>query len=293
MIMKNRKERAKQVWRRKVAALAAYSRMYTVKNCTIPKADDKNIVEVECPWNKERKLQTTKETANWDANKWYKELRDTTKKAIKANTHSKTNLDGKYKYKGKRKPWYMLDTRKTYHYETRQESYGAHTDFFRVPSEATTMYNKTVFHTKGRAWFMEEMVKHKIAKWEKKNPCPVKEDQNPPDIFEREYLVPWKAKRDLAIERIRDFVVSVYDKLPLTGRFEKSSNEFIEEPIAEIKDVNGEGHNVNELDPKKSKLLKIAQKVTNKTKEKRHNLVCTNLKDHKRKKGRIILPKAA
>ena len=120
-----------------------------------------------------------------------------------------------------------------------------------------------------------------------------KEDQNPPDIFEQEYLIPWKAKRDLAIERIRDFVVSIYDKLPLTGRFEKSDNKFVEEPVAEIKDINGEGHHINELDPKKSKLLKVAQKVTNKTKEKHRNLVCTNLKDHKRQKGRIILPKAA
>lgn len=281
--MKNRRERTKQVRQRKVAALAAYSRAHTVRNCTIPKVDDDRIVEYECPWNKERKLQATKETANRDANKWYKEQRDA----------AKNNPDGKYKYKGKRKPWYYLDTRKTYRYETRHKSWGDHTGFFKVPSEASEMYNRTIFRPKGRAWFMEQIVKHKTAKWEEKNPCPVKKDQNPPDIFEQEYLVPWKAKRDLAIERIRDFVISVYDKLPLTGRFQKSDNEYAEEKVAELKDKHIEGNKINELDPKTSPLLKKAKKITNKVKVKRTNLVCTNLKDHKKQKGRIILPEAA
>lgn len=149
------------------------------------------------------------------------------------------------------------------------------------------------FRPKGKAWFMEQVVQHKIAKWEKKNPCPVKPNQNPPDMFEEEFVAPWKAQREIAVERIRDFVVSVYDKLPLTGRFKKSDNDYVEEPVAQIKDVNMEGHHINDLDPKTSKLLKVAQKETNKVHAKRTNLVCTNLKDHKRQKGRIILPKAA
>ena len=290
--MKNCRERVKQVRRKKVAALAAYSRTHTVKNCTIPKTDNK-IIEVECPWNKNHKIQTTEEKAIWNANNWYKKQRDAVKEIIRVNTYSKTNTAGKFKYKGKRKPWYMLDSRKTYHYETRKKNFGDHTDFFRIPSEAAEIYNRTIFRPKGRAWFMEEMVKHKTAKWEKKNPCPVKKDNNPPDIFEQEYVAPWKEKRDLAIERIRDFVVSIYDKLPLTGRFQKSDNEYIEEQVAELKDIHAEGNRINQLDPEKSPLIKQAQKVTNKVKAKRTNLVCTNLKDHKRQKGRIILPKAA
>lgn len=153
--------------------------------------------------------------------------------------------------------------------------------------------DRTFRPNKGRAWYMEQIVQHKIAKWGRKNPCPVKQDQNPPDIFEQEYIVPWKAKREIALEHIRNFVVSMYDKLPLTGRFEKSENHYVEEPVAEIKDIDMEGHKINKLDPKKSKLLKVAQKKTNEIKAKRSNLVCTNLKDHKRQKGRIILPKAA
>ena len=135
--------------------------------------------------------------------------------------------------------------------------------------------------------YMEKLVEHKTAKWERKNPKPL-------DMFAEE-VEKWKQLRENAIERIRDFVVSVYDPLLLTGRFvlnKESSATYQEEKIAEIKDINGEGHKVNAL-PKDSKLMKKAQKVVDETKHKRNNLVCGNLRDHKRKTGRIILPKAA
>ena len=141
--------------------------------------------------------------------------------------------------------------------------------------------------------FMEAYAQDKLKKWEKKNPCPVKTDGDTKDLFEKEYLIPWERERDLALERIRDFVVSVYDKLSLTGRYKKNETKFEEKPVAKIKDINGEGHKVNELDPKNSKLLKKAQKITNDEHKKNKHLVCTNLKDHKKQRGRIILPKAA
>ena len=135
--------------------------------------------------------------------------------------------------------------------------------------------------------YMEKLVEHKTAKWERKNPKPL-------DMF-AEDVEKWKQLKENAIERIRDFVVSVYDPLLLTGRFvmsKEGSATYQEEKIAEIKDINGEGHKVNAL-PKDSKLMKKAQKVVDETKHKRNNLVCGNLRDHKRKTGRIILPKAA
>lgn len=237
----------------------------TVINCTIPKVDNKE--------------------PNWDGAVGYRAIRDKIKSTFK---------NDKYKYKGERKPWYFLDTRKTYHYEERKTSWGTSTDFFRAPSEATMMYNKTIFQPKKlAAWYMEQVVQHKLAKWEKKHPRPVKEDETQPDLFEAQFVVPWEKEREDALERIRDFVVSVYDKLPLTGRFKKTENEYTESLVAELKDKNMDGHRVNELDPEKSKLLKKAQVVTNKVKAKRPSLVATNLKDHKRLKGRIILPQAA
>ena len=132
--------------------------------------------------------------------------------------------------------------------------------------------------------YMEKLVEHKTAKWERKNVCP--------EAMFTEDVEKWKQERETMKERFRDFVVSIYDKLHLTGRFVVAKDKYTEEKVAEIKDVDGEGHHINDL-PKTSKLIKKAQKITNEVKSKRQNLVATNLKDHKRQKGRIILPEAA
>lgn len=135
--------------------------------------------------------------------------------------------------------------------------------------------------------YMEKLVEHKTAKWERKNPCPA-------EMF-TEDVEKWKQLLETMKERFRDFVVSIYDPLPLTGRFvvaKEGSATYTEEKVAEIKDIDEGGHRINEI-PKDHKLIKKAQKVTNETKAKRKNLVATNLKDHKRQKGRILLPEAA
>lgn len=242
--MKNRRERAKEVRRRKVAQLAAYSKCYTVKNCTIPQPDKNRLEEKKVKWGT---ITAVKGVAEWNIPK-----------------------------DGFKQPKRLHKKSKKHNYKSDYASFPDHT-----------------FHPQGQQWFMEQVVQHKLAKWEKKNPRPVKKDQNPPDMFEQEFMAPWNVARENALKRIRDFVVSMYDKLPLTGRFQKSDNEIVEEPVAKIKDKTNEGHNINNLDPKKSALLKKAQKKTDRTKIEKPNLICTNLKDHKRQKGRIILPKAA
>lgn len=135
--------------------------------------------------------------------------------------------------------------------------------------------------------YMEKLTQHKLAKWEQKNPKPL-------DMFAEE-VEKWKQQRETAEERLRDFVVSIYDKLPLIGRFEQKKDgmaTYQEKKVADLKDENGDGHRVNEISVN-SKLVKKAQQVTNKVHAKHANLICTNLKDHKRQKGRIILPQAA
>lgn len=132
--------------------------------------------------------------------------------------------------------------------------------------------------------YMEKLVAHKLEKWDKKNPKPNQ------DLFDK--VEDWEQRRFNAEQRFRDFVVSCYNKLELNGRFKETEQKYTEEKVAEIKDVNMEGHRVNELN-KDSKLLKKAQKITDETKKKKPNLVATNLKDHKKQKGRIILPEAA
>ena len=244
-----------KVRRRKVAQLAANSRKFTVKNNTIPTVDSSNLVEIEKPWGK---VSAVKDTVDY-----------------KIEHHSQPkSLRKKYK-----KKYYNKGT------HTIRKIVEHPSDYVQFPD--------TTFRPKGIAWYWEQLVQHKTARWEKKHPRPIKENMNEPDLFEAQYIPKWKAERDAAIERIRNFVVSVYDKLPLTGRYKESDNKFTEKPVAELKDVNGEGHRVNELDPSTSKLLNKAQKATNKEKAKNAKLVATNLKDHKRTKGRIILPKAA
>lgn len=136
-----------------------------------------------------------------------------------------------------------------------------------------------------RQAYWEKLAQHKLAKWERKNPQPCSDD----DMF-TEKLVEWKDKREKAVERFRDVIISAYDKLPLIGRFKVSDGKFKEEKVADIKDINGEGHNVNNLHHDSSKLLQKVQKVTDTIHAKRGDLVATNLKDHKRQKGRIICP---
>lgn len=138
-----------------------------------------------------------------------------------------------------------------------------------------------------RTELMEGYVQHKLSKWIKKHPCPVRKD----DLFYSQQYPVWKAEVDSAEEHIRNLIVAKYDKLQLVGRFSSTNELFHEQEIAQIRD-NGETvkhGGVNNL-PETSKVMKKARIITNKVKAKRGNLICTNLKDHKKQRGRILLP---
>jgi hypothetical protein len=159
------------------------------------------------------------------------------------------------------------------------------------PTKKYEDIQKKLWKNLGKAAKMELYTQNKLKKWVKKHPKPCPED----DLFKDELIPAWEAEKEQALIRIRDFVVSMFDKLPLTGRYkisESGTAQYQEKQIAELKDINGEGHRVNELD-KNSKLLRKAQKITNEAKALNKKLVASNLKDHKRKKGRMILPQAA
>lgn len=164
----------------------------------------------------------------------------------------------------------------------------------RVLSEAGKFQLKTVFKplVKTSAAYMEAYTQHKFKRWLKKNPCPIKLDGIQQDLFEKEFLKPWEEARDKETERCRNFVISVYDKLSLIGRYKKSSDKYEEIKIAELKDSNLDIFNhssINDI-PKNATLMKKAQRITNIEKKKNSMLVSTNLLDHRKKKGRIILP---
>ena len=248
-----------KVRRRKVANLAAYSRQHTVNNIhkNKPHFEQKELTKVTFNDGKDVHLVQK-------AVKWKKEKYPQPKSMMKKYTE-----------------W-------IYNKETRM------TEKVKVPSTFPTKkfddYQKSLWKNLGKAAKMEAYTKDKLKKWEKKHPKPCPND----DLFKDEFIPAWEKDREEALTRIRDFVVSMFDKLPLTGRFKMNEKTatYQEKQIAELKDINGEGHKVNELKGD-SKLLKKAQEITDKTHAKHTNLVCANLKDHKRKKGRVILPKAA
>ena len=246
-----------KVRRRKVANLAAQSRRFTVRNNTIPKADEAEIIEIKMPWG-------TVTGTKWHGYKIPDEGYPQHKSMMKAHME-----------------W-------IYNKETHI------TEKVHVPSTFPTKkyvdIQKSLWKNLPQAAKWEAYAQDKLKKWEKKHPKPCPDD----DLFKDEMIPAWEAEREKALEHFRDFVVSMFDKLPLSGRFKMNEKTatYQEKQIAELKDINGEGHKVNELKGD-SRLLKKAQEVTNKTHAKHANLVSANLKDHKRKKGRILLPKAA
>jgi len=249
-----------KVRRRKVANLAAYSRQHTVNN--IPKKkptfEQKDLLKVE--FNDGKDVHFVQKSTKWDEKKYPQP------KNLRKRCHGQKWV----KYKDgtvELKKW-------------------DHPSEFPNPRD----YQKKLWKNLGKAAKMKAYEDEKMKKWERKHPKPCPTD----DLFKDEFIPMWEKEREEALIRIRDFVVSMFDKLPLTGRFKMSEKNAVyqEKKIADIKDINGEGHKVNELGPE-SKLLNKAQKITNKTHAKNPSLVATNLKDHKRKKGRMILPKAA
>lgn len=177
----------------------------------------------------------------------------------------------KHSIKGikRKKPWYLLLKR----------------DSIKIESSRK---DKKINHTE----LMEGYVQHKLKKWEAKNPCPVEKD----DLFYEQQYPEWAAKRQKAEEYLRDVVINKYtNKLSLIGRFEIDDNKYEELEVAKIADKFSEtvkAGGVNNLSVE-SKVMRKAQYMTNITKKRHPKCVCTNLRDHKKQRGRILLPKIA
>ena len=209
-----------------------------------------------------------------NSNQYIQEYRDARKKWIENfnkhhGTTSKFCKDNNIKSFKRKKPWYLLLKR----------------DSITIESSRKV---KKINHTE----LMEGYVQHKLNKWEAKNPCPVKKD----DLFYEQQYPEWAAKRQKAEGYLRDVVINKYtNKLSLVGRFETDGNKYEEHEVAKIVDKFGEttkAGGVNNLSVE-SKVMRKAQYMTNITKRKHPKCVCTNLRDHKKQRGRILLPKMA
>lgn len=170
----------------------------------------------------------------------------------------------------RRNPWYMLLKRES------------------VPMCKKLYTSSKLNHTE----FMEGYVQHKLKKWEVKNPCPVQKD----DMFYSQQYPEWEQRKQNAEERLRDLIINKYTKLPLIGRFHKNHSDdeqYIEKDVALIKDEDNELSKANNDFMKlneNGKLLTKAKAITKKIRAKDSRLVCTNLRDYKRQRGRILLP---
>ena len=124
--------------------------------------------------------------------------------------------------------------------------------------------------------YMEKLVEHKLAKWEHKNVCP--------EAMFTEDVAKWKQERETMKERFRDFVVSIYDPLWIMGnRVDIENARMKASKIAEVKDVDGKGHNVNYPNlSTEDKLYKDANKKAQEAMNKDASIIDADLMNHKR-----------
>lgn len=273
-----------KVRRRKVAALAAYSRQFTVKNIKKGISEVVNHKRYGTEIPKDKLITSPYSGIQYvmtNPHPIYGE-----KYGVTVTGYDWVPIDEYKANNGLLWEHKKYPQPKRLHKKQKEKAVSCKTSLThtRILIERKSEFPSYILPKMNRVQYMEKLVEHKLAKWERKNVCPA-------EMF-TEDVEKWKQERETMKERFRDFVVSIYDKLHLTGRFVVAKDKYTEEKVAEIKDVDGEGHHINDL-PKTSKLIKKAQKITNETKAKRQNLVATNLKDHKKQKGRIILPQAA
>lgn len=153
-----------------------------------------------------------------------------------------------------------------------------------------TMVKSTSLHKDpvkmNRVQYMEKLVEHKLAKWEKKNPQPCPND----DLFKVEHQAAWYEARDKALERFRDFAVSIYDKLPIMGNIVDKKNKKMKAiKIGEVRDVDGKGHNVDHpyLNTN-DKLYKHAEAIAISAMKMDRRILDADLMNHKRNQKRPL-----
>lgn len=269
--MKKHNARKKKLQQRKFAAIAAYSRQFTVNN--MPKG--KPVI----PKDKLEKVVFGEKDVHYvqKAEEW---------KTVK------TPQPKRLQHTWKR--WIVVKDEETELYTkklvTHRSDYIPYNKLKDEPHEICGITRYPHPHKMPMQTYCERLTQCCVEKWKKKHPEPQVESQ---DMFDTTKQVPWKMKLQMAEEAIRERVISTYHKLILTGRYKINKDgqaSYQEMKIAEIEDVNGDGHRINDVG-NNSPVIQKAQEVVNKMHARDNNLVCGNLHAHKQGIGRIILPK--
>lgn len=88
---------------------------------------------------------------------------------------------------------------------------------YATKEELKRINKKNVINKMNRIELMERLVQYKLSKWEKRNPCPIKQDQGYKDLFEDQFLPQWKESREEAEKRLRGVVTSMYSKILMSA----------------------------------------------------------------------------
>ena len=94
---------------------------------------------------------------------------------------------------------------------------------YATKKELKEINKKNVINKMSRVELIEGLVRHKLSKWEKRNPCPIKQDKGYKDLFEDQFLPQWKEKREKAENDLRSIVASMYNKIKMSACVIKKS----------------------------------------------------------------------
>jgi len=139
------------------------------------------------------------------------------------------------------------------------------------PTKKYDDYQKSLWKNLGKADKMKAYEDDKVKKWEHKHPKPCPDD----DLFKDEMIPAWEHEREQAIEQIRDFVVSMFDKLKVTASLipPLPAKEIL---LATIKD-RGDDKNVE-----------VATKIAKRAMKNNKHILHCQLLDHKEKSYRLV-----
>lgn len=150
-----------------------------------------------------------------------------------------------------------------------------------------TMVKSTSLHKDpvkmNKVQYYEKLIEHKLQRWERKNPAPA-------DMFIEE-VEKWKQLQETMKERFRDFVISIYDPLIIMGnRVNSKERKLDANKIAEVKDVDGKGHDVTYPNlSSNDKLYKNAESAAKVAMKKDASILDADLMNHKRNQKRPLI----
>ena len=256
-----------------VNQLAANSRKFSVRNNTIHKLgwNNKNLV---IKW---KEINTTK----FDTPIYGK-----TFEIDKDGHYHLIEIDHSWKYEHHKQPKRLIKCKKRKYSDWKSYSNQHEEKELKREKRNDFMAFKNYPYTlpkMNQVEYMEKLTEHKLAKWERKNPCPM-------DMF-TEDVEKWKQLRENMKMHFRDVVVSIYDKLKIVGNYVDVENKKIRKKVvATVKDIGGKGHNVNHPTLSTNhKLYKSAVSAAMKAMKRDHAIVDCDLKNHKGDQTRPLL----